>query len=170
MTCSFLFFSWPKPTLLDRGANLQSIFPVLDGLCFFLSFSVILNLFHLFFFFFFFFPRARPQVTSLARTFPRPYQTIGSEGTEPSKQGASLPCLILIIIIIIVISSLLFLSFCLSFHHSGFPQTVSHHLSFSLLRRRFPLDYHPSIIHNDTLPSACCFIFSSEPSPCESRI
>lgn len=135
MTCSFLFFSRPKPTLLDRGANLQSIFPVLDGLCFFLSFSVILILFHLFSFF----PRARPQVTSLARTFPRPYQTKPLGLKEQNHPNRGLHCLVSFLLLSL---SLLYLPcyFCLSvflsFHCSRFPQAylfISHHLSPSLV-------------------------------------
>lgn len=54
-----------------------------------------------------------------------------------------------------------FLSFFL-FIAPDFPRPISssltifHHLSFSLLRRRFYLDYHPSIIRNDTL---LCLLF-----------
>lgn len=148
MTCSFLFFSWPKPTLLDRGANLQSIFPVLDGLCFFLSFSVILNLFHLFFFFFFFFSRELGHKSPASREPSRGrIKPLGLK--EQNHPNRGLHCLVSFLLLSL---SLLYLPcyFCLSvflFITPDFPRpslTTSRSLSYV---DDFPwTTIHPSFI------------------------
>ena len=79
------------------------------------------------------------------------------EQNHPNRGLHCLVSLLLLSLPLLYLPCYFCLSVFLSFHHSGFPQTISHHLLFSLLRRRFSLDYHPSIIHNDY--TSLCLLF-----------